>query len=104
MGLNPRLYKLRGGSRGGVLGLHRYIEQYVYYPVVVHLSAFTVRSIILLTNAAILRITPLPERDYPRSQTALQLSIDMATKRRRSDSQLPASNCARRGSAVMYQE
>jgi len=34
----------------------------MYYPAVVHLSAFTVRSIILFTNAAILRINPL-ERD-----------------------------------------
>jgi len=42
------------------LGLHRYIEQYVYYPAVVHLSAFTVRSIIYFTNAAILRINPPP--------------------------------------------
>jgi len=46
------------------LGLHRNIEQYVYYPAVVHLSAFTIRSIILFINAAILRINPLPlERD-----------------------------------------
>ena len=55
-----------GADSGGVLGsmdplrLHGYIEQYVYYPAVVHLSAFTVRSIILFTNAAILRINPLP--------------------------------------------
>ena len=42
------------------LGLHRYIEQYVYYPAVVHFSAFTVRSIILFTNAVILRINSPP--------------------------------------------
>jgi len=59
----------RGGFRGGgslgsmdppPLGLHRHIEQYVYYPAVVHLSAFTVRSIIAFTNAAFLRINPPP--------------------------------------------
>ena len=34
---------LRGRIQGDPpLGLHRYIEQYVYYPAVVHLSAFTV--------------------------------------------------------------
>ena len=79
-----------GGGPGGPwtpLGLHRYKEQYVYYPAVVHLSAFTVRSIILFTNAASLRINSPPERDQPRSQTALQLSIDMATKRRLSATQ-----------------
>ena len=37
-----------------------HIEQYVYYSAVVHLSGFTVRSIILFTNAAILRINPPP--------------------------------------------
>jgi len=43
------------------LGLHRNIEQYVYYPAVVpNLSALTVRTIILFINAAILRINPLP--------------------------------------------
>ena len=41
------------------LGLHRNIEQYVYYPAIVHLSAFTVRSIILFINAAILRINSI---------------------------------------------
>ena len=53
------------GVHGPPLGLHRYIEQYVYYPAVIHLSGFTVRSIILFTNAAILHINPPspPERD-----------------------------------------
>jgi len=42
--------RFRGGSLGSMdpPGLHRYIEQYVYYPAVVLLSAFTVRSIIFI--------------------------------------------------------
>ena len=51
LGSNPIL-----GPPPPPLGLHRYIEQYLYYPAVVYLSAFTVRSIILFTNVAILHI------------------------------------------------